>query len=116
VKTCGDASKAEFARVAARKNYHRQDAFYSGGYGVAANVSVEKFIFIAVESEWPYAAASYELGNESREEGFLEVHRLLDIYEECLRTNVWPGYADSTTTIDLPPYAFKSQEVEIGYV
>lgn len=116
VKTCGDASKAEFARVAGRKRYHVQDAFYSGGYSVAANVEVEKFIFIAVESEWPYVAASYELGAESREEGFLECHRLLDIYEECLRTNVWPGYADKTTTIDLPPYVFKSQEVEISYV
>lgn len=116
VKTFSSAAPEEFRRQCARKRYHVQDTFYSMGFSAAAGVNVEKFIFIVVETEWPYAAASYTLGNESREEGYLECHRLLDLYEECTRTQRWPGYADKTVSIDLPPYAFTSQEVEISYV
>jgi exodeoxyribonuclease VIII len=116
IKTFSSAAPDEFRRQCARKRYHVQDTFYSAGFSLAAQVNVEKFIFVVVETEWPYAAASYELGNESREEGFLECRRLLDVYEECVRTKKWPGYASRTTQIDLPPYAFTSQEVEISYV
>ena len=116
VKTFSSAAPEEFRRQCARKRYHVQDTFYSQGYSAAAGVSVEKFIFVVVETEWPYAAASYTLGNESREEGYLECHCLLDLYEECVRTKKWPGYANKTVQIDLPPYAFTSQEVEIAYV
>jgi len=116
VKTFSSAAPEEFRRQCARKRYHVQDTFYSQGFSAAAGVNVEKFIFVVVETEWPYAAASYTLGNESREEGYLECHRLLDLYEECVRTKKWPGYANKTVQIDLPPYAFTSQEVEIAYV
>lgn len=116
VKTFSSAAPEEFRRQAARKRYHVQDTFYSAGFSLGANVNVEKFIFIPVETEWPYAAASYTLGTESREEGYSEFRNLLDVYEECVRTKRWPGYADRTTQIDLPPYAFTSQEVEISYV
>ncbi|NRQ51765.1 hypothetical protein, partial [Aeromicrobium stalagmiti] len=63
-----------------------------------------------------FAAAAYTLGKDSREEGYFEYRRLLDIYERCLRNNVWPGYADKTTEIEMPPYAFNPQEVEFNYV
>lgn len=115
VKTFSSAAADEFRRQCARKKYHVQDTFYSEGFSIAARVNVEKFVFVAVETEYPYAAASYTLGAESREEGYLEWRRLLDVYEECLRTNKWPGYADKTVEIDLPSYAFTSQEVEISY-
>lgn len=116
VKTYASADADEFRKQAARKRYHVQDTFYSAGYSEAAGVEVVKFIFVVVETDWPYAAASYSLGTESREEGFMDWRRLLDVYEECLRLKRWPGYADKTTEIDLPPYAFTSQEVEISYV
>ncbi|WP_233854032.1 PD-(D/E)XK nuclease-like domain-containing protein [Paraburkholderia sp. HD33-4] len=116
VKTFSSVDPDDFRRQAARKRYHVQDTFYSAGFSEAARVTVEKFIFVVVESAWPYAAAAYTLGNESREQGFLEWRRLLDVYEECVRTKTWPGYAEKTTQIDLPSWAFTSQEVEISYV
>ena len=116
VKTFSNAAPDEFRRQCARKRYHVQDTFYSMGFSAAAGVSVERFVFIVVETEWPYAAAAYMLGNESREEGYLECHRLLDLYEECARTGKWPSYTEKTTQIDLPSYAFTSKEVEISYV
>ena len=116
VKTYSNAGPEEFARQIARKAYHVQDAFYSDGYTVASGRDVVQFIFIAVETEWPFAACSYRLNAESREEGFNEYRRLLDIYESCLRSNKWPGYAEQTREIELPPYAFATREVEIAYV
>ncbi len=116
LKTYSCASADEFRRQAARKRYHVQDTFYSAGFSAAAGIEVSAFIFIAVETEYPFGAASYRLGVESREEGFLECRRLLDLYEQCARTKQWPGYSDTTSVIDLPPYAFTSQEVEISYV
>lgn len=116
LKTYSSASSEEFARQVARKGYHLQDAFYSDGYTLASGKDVEEFIFVAVETEWPFAAASYRLNAESREEGFNEYRRLLDVYEQCLRTNKWPGYAEKTMEIELPAYAFATREVEISYV
>jgi len=116
VKTYSDASPEEFKRQIARKAYHIQDAFYSDGYAFASGRDVVEFIFIAVETEWPFAAAAYRLNTDSREEGFNEYRRLLDIYEECLRSNKWPGYTEQTVEIELPAYAFATREVEISYV
>lgn len=116
VKTYSDASPEEFKRQIARKAYHIQDAFYSDGYAFASGRDVVEFIFIAVETEWPFAAASYRLNTDSREEGFNEYRRLLDIYEQCLRSNRWPGYTEQTVEIELPAYAFATREVEISYV
>lgn len=116
VKTFSRASAEEFCRQVARKRYFQQDAFYSAGYSAASNMTVEDFQFIAVETEYPFAAASYRLSPASREEGFSECRRLLDTYEECVRTSNWPSYSTRTTEIELPPYAFSSQEVEISYV
>lgn len=116
LKTYSNAGPEEFGKQIARKAYHVQDAFYSDGYTVASGREVVQFIFIAVETEWPFAAAAYRLNAESREEGFNEYNRLLDIYEQCLRTNKWPGYGEQTREIELPPYAFATREVEISYV
>lgn len=116
VKTYSSASPEEFKHQVARKAYHVQDAFYSDGYAFASGKEVEEFIFVAVETAWPFAAASYRLNNDSREEGFNEYRRRLDIYEQCLRFNKWPGYGEKTAEIELPAYAFATREVEISYV
>lgn len=116
IKTYSSASSDEFSRQIARKAYHIQDAFYSDGYAFASGKDVAEFVFVAVETEWPFAAASYRLNADSREEGFNEYRRLLDIYEQCLKSNKWPGYAEQTSEIELPAYAFATREVEISYV
>lgn len=115
VKTYTNASAEEFRRQIARKRYHVQDAFYTQGYEIAAGTSVEEFRFCVIETEWPFAVQVFKLGDESRTEGYNEVHRNLDVYERCARTGVWPGYGTRTTTIELPPYAMTYEEVEISY-
>lgn len=106
-KTYSDASKPEFSRQIARKGYARQDAFYSDGYAQAAGVEVIGFVFVAVETEWPYAAAAYMLDDESRGHGRAEYRRLVDLYAECDRTATWPAYSPSIEPISLPAWALK---------
>jgi len=106
VKTYSDASPDEFRRQVARKRYHLQDSFYSDGYGLAAGVEVLAFIFLAVETEWPYAASAVMLDEASRDQGRYEYRRNLDTYAQCLRTEQWPGISAGIEQVSLPAWAF----------
>ena len=105
VKTYSDASAAEFARQIARKRYHVQDAFYSDGYASATGVDVMGFIFVAVESEWPFQANAMMLGERSREQGRVAYQRNLATYSSCRKRGLWPGYSEAIQLIELPSYA-----------
>jgi len=110
VKTYTDASPREFARQCARKNYATQAAFYSDGYEAASGLIVRAFIFIAVSTEYPYAASAVMLDDESVESGRQRYKRLLRTYSECDRAGQWPGYSDGITLIRLPQWAMEVAE------
>lgn len=110
LKTCSDASAAGFARQAARKSYHRQDAHYSDGYAQASGRPVLAFIFAAVEDEWPYAANALMLDDASKEQGRRECRRLLATYAQCQQSGVWPGYGSAIQLINLPRWAMDPEE------
>lgn len=105
LKTYSDASPADFARQVARKRYHVQAAYYSDGYAAASGKTVLAFIFVCVESEWPYAASATVLDELSIEQGRTEYREDLRVYAECLRTGKWPGYGAGIHTISLPNWA-----------
>lgn len=105
LKTYSDASPADFARQVARKRYHVQAAYYSDGYAAASGKTVLAFIFVCVESEWPYAASATVLDDLSIEQGRTEYREDLRAYAECLRTGKWPGYGAGIHTISLPNWA-----------
>jgi hypothetical protein len=112
VKTCGDASPADFLRQIARKGYHRQAPWYSDGYAVSAGVEVAAFVFAAVESAWPYAACAVMLDDDSLQQGRRENRALLDRYAECNRTNTWPGYSAAIELVSLPAWAISKEKSE----
>lgn len=105
VKTFTDPSPREFARQVARKFYAKQDAFYSDGYAAASGKIVRAFIFVAVSTEYPYAAAAMMLDEDSREVGRQHYKRNLRTYAECKRTGTWPGFSTGITVIRLPQWA-----------
>ena len=109
VKTYSDASPDEFRRQVARKRYHAQDAFYSDGYSIASGKTVHGFIFLAVETEWPYAANALMLDEAGKEQGRRDYRRNLDTYAECRKTNIWPGYSNEIQIIQLPNWAIKDE-------
>lgn len=104
-KTCQDASPDGFGRSIWNYCYHLQAAWYSDGYERATGQKVHGFVFAAVESSWPHAAAAYMLGDDVLERAREENRRLLDLYAECRRTGTWPGYQQSIQSIALPAWA-----------
>ena len=105
LKTYSCASPAEFRRQVARKRYHVQDAFYSDGYAAASGADVHGFVFVAVETEYPFAASAVMLDDLGKAAGRDLYRRDLGTYAECMRTGVWPGYGDKIEIINLPAWA-----------
>lgn len=105
LKTYSSAAPSEFRLQAARKRYHRQDAYYTDGYGVASGQKVLAFIFVAVETEWPYAACASMLDDASRQAGRALYQTGLRLYADCMARNEWPSYSQAIELISLPAYA-----------
>lgn len=110
VKTYSNASPNEFRRQVARKRYDVQAAFYSDGYEAASGRPVLGFIFVAVETEYPFAANAFMLDEESLEAGRIKYRKNLRTYAECERNNAWPGYSTGIDIIRLPQWALITEE------
>lgn len=106
-KTCQDASPDGFGRAIWNFDYWLQAAWYSDGFTAATGLPVHGFVFAAVESAWPHAAAAYMLGDDVLDKARAENRRLLNLYAECRRTGVWPGYQAGIQQINLPAWAMK---------
>lgn len=104
-KTCQDASPEGFSRQIWNMDYWLQAAWYSDGFERATGQKVHGFVFAAVESSWPHAAAAYMLGDDALDRARTENRRLLNLYAECKRTGIWPGYQQSIQSIALPAWA-----------
>lgn len=92
VKTTSSAKPDEFNRSVTSYGYDVQAAFYSTGWAKATGRPVHSFIFACVESEYPHATALYTLPDEWIAYGWQRFCQALDLYAECQRRGVWPGY------------------------
>jgi hypothetical protein len=110
-KTCQDASPEGFGKAIWNFAYHLQAAWYSDGYEAATGQPVHGFVFAAVESAWPHAAAAYMLGDDVLDRARRENRRLLNRYADCKRSGIWPGYAAGINLIELPRWA-ANKEIE----
>jgi hypothetical protein len=105
LKTCLDAGYDGFSRAIANFKYHWQALFYLNGLTAVTGVEHNKFIFIAVEKDPPYATAIYEATKGMLKTARQQIAPLLDVYAKCLKTDVWPGYKDELQYIELPRWA-----------
>lgn len=112
-KTVGAATEDGFLMQARKLRYFVQDFWYSHGYEIASGKRVAGFVFAVTETRFPFASASYRLGDQTRHEGYLQSRKNLDLYAHCLKHDTWPGISSQTTTVDLPLYALTEEEVEL---
>jgi exodeoxyribonuclease VIII len=103
LKTCVDASPAGFAKSVAQWSYQVQSAHYLCG------TLAKRFIFVAVEKQFPYAIGVYELDAEALVHGSITRHNALQRMQDARALNEWPGYTDGIQTLQLPGWALKDQ-------
>jgi hypothetical protein len=105
IKTTKDARPASFERSAENYRYYVQAAFYIQGAEAVTGEKVKDFLFIAVEKSPPYAVACYFADESMIQAGNEEVRRCLTLYEECVRTGVWPGLDGIPVRLSRPRWA-----------
>jgi exodeoxyribonuclease VIII len=106
VKTARDGSVDGFSKACADYQYHQQAAFYLDGLNVIAP-HPRRFIHLVVENTPPHCVSVLELDDTAIEEGRRCYRRALDLYAECTRTGVWPGYPVGIEGFDIPKWAYR---------
>ena len=104
-KTATDASPEGFGRAIWNLGYHIQAAWYCDGYAKASGKPVHGFVFAAVESAWPHAAAAYMLGENVLEAARGINRRLVRQHAGCVKSGKWPAYQAGVSLINLPKWA-----------
>jgi len=104
LKTTTDASPAQFQRQIMRLDMAIQAAFYIDGYHRIYGAQIP-FYWIAVESKPPHIVAVYQASPAMIKYGRQRYMELLEIYEQCMATNIWPGYGNAVQVMDLPEWA-----------
>ena len=99
LKTTQDASPKGFASSVAKWRYHVQQMHYVAGTKAA------RFVFVAVEKEYPFNVGVYELDNEACGIGEELRQRDMNRIKTCKARNEWPGYSKEVSTLSLPYYA-----------
>ena len=107
VKTCADASPEGFARQIANFQYHLQAAHYAAGFREVVGWDLDRFIFIAVESDAPHAVGVYSLDARSLQSGRLLMERAAAAYRTALAQpkDAPAFYSDMLVEISVPSWA-----------
>lgn len=104
VKTAREADPTGFAKAAGAYTYHLQAAHYIDA-AEQCGLGQRAFVFVAIETDPPYAVGLYQLDEEALRVGRIRRDRALDTYRDCLASGQWPGYATDILTLSLPKWA-----------
>jgi hypothetical protein len=104
LKTSRDASPRGFAKAVHDFSYDLQQEWYRHVYRLATGEEIE-FAFVVVEMEPPYLVAVYNLSDAFMDMGRAKGAQAREVYAECMRTGVWPGYDPEVITLEPPFWA-----------
>lgn len=108
LKSCRDASHDGFARAVTTYQYSVQQAHYVSGIKACGD-NIRWFLFLCVETDFPYVCQPYILDARAEELGFNLRTKAIKRQAECLRTGRWPGYSDEIAELSLPSYAYYAE-------
>lgn len=101
IKTTQDAHWRAFEKTIWKYRYDLQAAFYLRAAEML-QMNVNRFIFIAVDTEAPHCASVHELDAEYLDASSAQIDKLFAEYKQCKSTNIWPGYG--TNLVTCPPW------------
>jgi len=105
IKTCQDASPEGFAKQIANFQYHIQAAHYSMGWRRVSGERLERFVFVAVESDFPHMVGIYTLDRNSLTAGQMMMERAAKAYQHVLNGKVEKNYTSKVVEISIPSWA-----------
>lgn len=109
LKTCESAQRSDFEKVIGKYGYWLQGAYYLDGCRLAG-MEFENFVLIAVEKNYPYAVATYNIDPIVIDYGRRINNAALETYRQCVESGLWPGYEENISYIGLPPWLQKEAE------
>jgi exodeoxyribonuclease VIII len=116
LKTCDSAHPKRCAAAFARYGYTTQHAAYTRAMAALQAQAPEQMpidmVYLFVETEPPYAVLPARPSALMREIGEQRWLRAVRVWEECLRTNTWPGYTREVAVLEAPAYLLTDEMME----
>lgn len=110
-KTARSAHPREFARAVVNFGYDMAAQWYSEGHSAVTGGDLRGFLFIVQERQPPYLPSAVHLDEVAYERGAKLNRRAIELYVQCTRSGVWPGYTDvAPELISLPAWAEREAE------
>jgi hypothetical protein len=110
LKTTKSANPRVFAASAARYRYHTQLAWYRWGVECATGLADWPCQIVAVESSPPHDVVVYTIDELTLAAGLEGCQGWLRRFAECKASGKWPGRFEGETTLNLPNWAFESDD------
>ena len=109
-KTTGKlAHPDEFIRNAISLGYDIQDVLYSAGVKKLHGTEPD-FIFVVQETSPPYLVSFIGLDAMAQEMAAEKIQYGKKIWNECLKTGMWPGYPNKVCYTETPGWALSQWE------
>lgn len=106
LKTTNSAHPRAIAARAGPMGHHMQDSWYRRAV-TTLRPELEgrlKFIFIHVETKYPFAVTPVEMNGEFKTIGTSACEAAIELWRRCTETNHWPAYAEKLITIEPKPW------------
>jgi hypothetical protein len=111
-KTTESASREHLARAVRRYGYHVQAWWYLDGARALELDELPAFVFIAQEKTPPFLVRVFDLADEWFAVAAGDARRAREMFRDCSKTDLWPGYPNRVATIDAPRYLAQDTEWE----
>jgi hypothetical protein len=104
LKTTGlSADPPRWSRHLFNLGYDIRAAFYTRAVEIEYGVT-PRFRWVVVETSPPYPVTAVELSGRAMESARIRVDRAIELWNQCLESDVWPAYSRDVYVADLPPW------------
>jgi hypothetical protein len=113
LKTAVSASPKAFNKAVQDYRYDQQADFYTSAAEALGIAEEAAMAFVIVEKTPPYLVNVIELSSGWLVMGKDRNHRAREIYAQCTRTGIWPGYPQGIAMVDPPAWLETEHEREM---
>ena len=100
LKTTQEGDLHGFSKSVRRYGYSFQSCWYLTGLQ-KMGYNPKEFIFLCVEKSAPFLTSAYAIPASEIERQKPNMSKACNIWNECMKTGVWPGYPDEVQTLSL---------------